>query len=140
MDFACAMYGKYIGCSVTVNKFEELVLMLKQLCVKTNKNEGGCIKKVLRIKNGYDYGKNKNLKDTDIEYRDIKVNVLVCNQDKTKQIIGEIQFLLNFMLSAKKLGHSVYTVLSCPHSYLYQVVFVDDKNRPSVLTGCLFRL
>ena len=37
---------------------------------------------------------------------DIKLNVLI--EYKNIRLIGEIQFLLNWMLNAKKLGHSLY--------------------------------
>ena len=42
----------------------------------------------------------------EFNYTDIKMNVLIeCNE---MSIIGEIQFLLSFMLEAKKIGHSFY--------------------------------
>ena len=39
-------------------------------------------------------------------YRDIKCNVLI--EYQKKRIIGEIQFILKFMLNAKKRDHKVY--------------------------------
>ena len=111
-----------LGCSVTLNTFEELASLIEQLATKVKRNEAGCIKQILRIKNGYNYGKNKNLGDADYTYRDVKVNVLISDQDNRKQLIGEIQFLLEYMLIAKKLNHSVYTVFR-------RQEFVDNVKR-----------
>ena len=41
-------------------------------------------------------------------YADIKVNVLF--ERENKSMICEVQFLLDFMIHAKKLGHSIYEI------------------------------
>ena len=79
-------------------------------CVENKK--AGCIKAILRCKNGFkdfnfeNNGKNKN--DLSVyDYRDVKLNVLI-KYNRSKSLVGEIQFLLKFALMAKKLGHSIY--------------------------------
>lgn len=69
----------------------------------------GCVKQILRIKNDFaDIGDNSwNLDVNSFNYCDIKCNVLI--EYNNVKIIGEIQFLLGFMLDAKKLGHSIYS-------------------------------
>ena len=78
---------------------------------KLNKEISCCIKKILRVKNGFlnfqdcKSWKNNNL--TDFDYQDVKLNVLI--EYKNIRVIGEIQFILSFMLKAKKMGHSIYS-------------------------------
>ena len=69
----------------------------------------GCLTKIIRIKNGF-----KNLGNVDINggdlskftYADMKISVLI--ECRGTKMIGEIQCLLNWMLEAKKLGHTLY--------------------------------
>ena len=42
-------------------------------------------------------------------YKDIKFNILVENETKKLAIIGEVQFILRWMLEAKKMSHLVYS-------------------------------
>ena len=73
------------------------------------KNEIKCISKILRVKNGFKNILNwKSLNDC--EYVDIKINVLFNNKENTQSQIVEIQFLLDFLVSAKKMGHKFYTI------------------------------
>ena len=65
----------------------------------------------MRVKNGFlnfqncESCHNNNL--TDFNYQDVKLNVLI--EYKNTRVIGEIQFILSFMLKAKKMGHSIYS-------------------------------
>lgn len=63
--------------------------------------ENRYIKKILRIKNGFgifkDGKNNPKLSLADYNYTDIKINVLISNEDGSIQIIGETQWLLNMM-------------------------------------------
>lgn len=103
-------------------------------------NKMKCIKRILRIKNGFKVFKD-SIKMEDCEYRDIKINVLIGNKNNSKQIMGfvlffhlflclvnsnlkplyafvcvvlitysEIQFLIGFMLDIKRKGHSLYGI------------------------------
>ena len=73
------------------------------------------IKKILRVKNGFSkfrYIQNiKNINLSDCEYNDIKINVLISNEDGSIEIIGETQWLLNIMKSVKEKGHSLYSLV-----------------------------
>lgn len=98
-----------IRCSITFNSCKEMYDALMVFKHRVDHNQGDCIKKILRIKNGF--STIKNWKNTnDFEYRDIKLNVLISNNDNSKQIIGEIQFLLSLMLNVKQMGHSLYQI------------------------------
>ena len=83
------------------------------------------IKKILRVKNGFNKFRNvnniKSIKLSDCEYNDIKINVLISNKDGSIQIIGEIQWLLNIMKSVKEKGHSLYSLVRSKE-------FMDDVN------------
>ena len=69
-----------------------------------NNKQSGCIKEILRIKNGFKNILNfKSFEDS--QYCDIKFNVSIYNDHLDTCIIGEIQFLLKWQLYAKKLGY-----------------------------------
>ena len=76
---------------------------------KDTKAELSCVKDILRIKNGFKNILNWKNK-YDCQYVDIKLNLLICNKNGNS-IIGEIQFLLSWLLNAKKMGHKLYSVL-----------------------------
>ena len=68
------------------------------------------ISEILRIKSGFcDILKWQKLKD--YNYVDLKMNVIFNNKKNTpvSQIV-EIQFLLDFLLEAKKVGHKYYGI------------------------------
>lgn len=71
-------------------------------------NNAMCIKKVLRVKNGF-----KSIKEwksaEHANYVDIKFNVVI--EYNNQCIIGELQFLLKFLLKAKKIGHKLYGII-----------------------------
>ena len=66
----------------------------------------GCIVEIARIKNMLSDTKHwHNL--SDFHYADIKMNVIV--KVGNYKMIAEIQFLLQFFLEAKKIGHTFYS-------------------------------
>ena len=84
--------------------------------------KGGSIKKVLRVKNMFSqykglHDKFATLSLNKFAYCDIKMNVLI--DDNGKAIIGELQFLLKFMSTAKTMGHSLYGIVR-------RKEFIDD--------------
>ena len=77
--------------------------------IESNKIES--ITKILRIKNGFSSILNWNDKNIeDCNYVDLKMNVIFCNKNKTESQIVELQFLLDFLLKAKKMGHKYYGI------------------------------
>ena len=77
----------------------------------------GCLTKIVRIKNSFknlpklsdidiNQTNNNSINMSQFTYADVKVNVLI--ECRGTKMIGEIQFLLNWMLKAKKLGHTLY--------------------------------
>ena len=60
-----------------------------------------CVIKIMRIKNGF---KNNVLWNSfeDCEYVDVKVNVLIYDKFSKQSQVAEIQFLLKWLLHAKK--------------------------------------
>ena len=81
--------------------------------------EGGCIKKIIRVKNGFSKLTNDN-----IEYADIKLNVLI--EVNNMRMIGEIQFLLSIFLKSKKKMHSIYSVLR-NEDYFKQLYLLNNN-------------
>ena len=73
------------------------------------KNKIESISQILRIKNGF----NNILgwkSEKDYNYVDLKMNVIFNNKSKTECQIVELQFLLDFLLKAKKMGHKYYGI------------------------------
>ena len=105
-----------------VNTFEETII---------NENENNnVIKKVVRRKNGF-YRKIQreswNMQLSLFDYCDIKLNVIIEYFDI--QIIGEIQFLLEFMLMAKKKGHSIYGFIRNEDYFKQLNQISNDENQ-----------
>ena len=84
-----------IRCSVTVETPKQLHDFIDAFYQTIGSKKGGCIKSLLRIKNGF----NKLENTESIHYCDLKCNVFV--EWGGMALVGEIQFLLNFMLCAK---------------------------------------
>ena len=86
---------------------------------------------IVRIKNDFSIYANvesidqlKNLPLNSFDYGDIKCNILIeCNGIC---IVGELQFLLKFMLNAKKIGHSIHSFLK--KEELYIKLFNQDES------------
>ena len=116
-----------LRCSITFSSCEKLVNGIKKFEAIVNSGNGGCIRQILRVKNMfkiYDYKQNGGININNLElnkftYCDIKYNVLIVDYTKKKSQIGEIQLLVSFMETAKKMGHSLYGVLR-------RKEFVDD--------------
>lgn len=75
--------------------------------MKVKTKDAGVVVDVLRIKNGFEAIKNWKTWQ-DCGYVDIKLNILI--SDGRHAIIGEIQFLLKWLLDFKKRGHKLYGV------------------------------
>ena len=104
----------YIRCSVTFNTSKELLAGVEHFLRLVKNGNGGCIKHIVRIKNGFSKYKNENIVELindgfNFKYCDIKLNVII-EHNKTC-IIGEIQFLLKFFLQSKIMGYSFYEIL-----------------------------
>ena len=99
----------FLRCSLTYNNLKDLLDNLNGFIDKINNKEIPELISIVRIKNGF---KNilswKNFNDA--EYCDVKFNVIYFDKDTNKSMIVEIQFLLKFLLKAKKMG--MYVLLS----------------------------
>ena len=99
---------------------------MKFFVSKINAGRGNTIKKIVRIKNGFKNILNWNINQlSDYTYYDIKFNVIV--EYNNTAVIGEIQFLLDFMLEVKKMGHSVYAVKR-KNDFIKNVNFMYENN------------
>ena len=104
-------------------KFEKIINVTTANALKESyrdkKLSNKCIQEIIRIKNGFSDIEDESWKLglKSFNYCDIKYNVLICtnkirehgNHFSSTCLIGEVQFLLKFMLKAKKMGHSVYS-------------------------------
>ena len=121
----CANILDFLRFSVTFNNVNDFINGLNKFVNDINK--GNVFKYlvpmgVLRIKNGFqDILTNwKNVNDA--QYCDIKLNIIYQNQGKNNDsgynnsnyrqcMIVEAQFLLSFLLKAKKMGHKYYSIV-----------------------------
>ena len=90
---------------------------------RLGKSDG--IQFIVRIKNDFS---ELNGSDQDYHYCDVKFNVLL--EYNGQRLIGEIQFLLKFMLTAKKMGHSIYSFQRKYDFYkqLNEMIYFYDVN------------
>ena len=103
-----------VRCSAVFNTLNDLINGINAFILIVKNNKSGCIKKIVRIKNGFNLIPDLNLDDNIdnniklelFDYCDIKMNVII--EYKNVRLIGEIQFIISYMLTAKKQGHSIY--------------------------------
>ena len=116
-----------VRCSVVFNDSKDLIYGINKFFDIVSKNKGGCIKKILRVKNGYSYFDfNNDTSNLDLyDYRDIKFNVLLTYNNVS--VVGEVQMLIKFMLEAKKIGHSVYSFVRNKEYYNEISLFLNKK-------------
>ena len=94
----------FLRCSITYNNTLSLLNGLNTFINNINDGKISSIIKILRIKNGF----NNILtweSFNDAQYCDLKLNVIFNNDNTEEAQICEVQFLLKFLLKAKKLGH-----------------------------------
>ena len=99
--------------SVTYPNFTTMINGMNNFIDLINNNQIRCIlgngKGIIRIKNGFK-NVNKWRSFSDAEYCDIKLNVIYINELGTQCMIVECQFLVSFLLKAKKIGHKLYAI------------------------------
>ena len=103
----------FLRFSVTFDSIEGMVKALNQFINDINENKIACLKPngVLRIKNGFKDISTKWKSYKDAQYCDIKLNIIYYN-NKGETMLVEGQFLLKFLLTAKKMG-----MLHCPNVF-----------------------
>ena len=112
----------FLRFSVTFDTMNDLLNGLNAFIEDINQNQIQCLKPngILRIKNGFKDIKSKWKSVNQAEYCDIKLNIIYRsntsdNENEKKEeecMIVEAQFLLLFLLKAKKMGHKLYSILS----------------------------
>ena len=130
--------------SVTFDDISSLLDGVNKFIDDVNKGNIKCFGHkycILRIKNGFsDCNKWKSLNEA--EYCDIKLNIIYNNpNDLTKCMIIEAQFLVKFLLKAKKIGMFLFCfVLLCFFfSFSVMDVLVYNcmcNNRTQILFIC----
>ena len=96
--------------SVTFKDIKSMLQGLNTFINAINNGEISCLTKVQRIKNGFaNVGQWKSLNEA--SYVDIKLNIIYQNEQETQSMIIEAQFLLSFLLKAKKMGHKYYSIV-----------------------------
>ena len=108
-SFVYLNFLDYLRCSVTFPNAKSLLKRLNEFIDQVESKERESISKIVRIKNGFkNVSKWKSMNDAN--YLDIKINCIFNNKDNTESQIVEIQFLLEPLLNAKKLGHKYYGI------------------------------
>ena len=77
---------------------------LNKFMAKVNNGEAGSVASILCIKNGFN--KILDWKNTDdANYCDIRLYVLIKDSETKSRMIGQIEFAMNWLLAAKKMGY-----------------------------------
>ena len=97
--------------TIVYHDCKNLINGLNEIRKKISKNNGGCIKQILRIKNMFIENKKEYPHDQEWmkKYGDIKLNVLI--EYNGASMIGELQFLLQCVLDDKKKKHKMYEII-----------------------------
>ena len=100
----------FLRCSITYPNAKSLFNGLNRFVKLINDNEIPEIYGIMRIKNGFKATKKwKNFNNA--AYSDIKFNVIYYDKDTQQSMLVEIQFLISFLLKAKKMGHKYYGIV-----------------------------
>ena len=111
---SCARILDYMRFSVTFHHVNDLLNGLNKFILDIEKgNVIQCIlpNSILRIKNGFNSIVKKWENVNDASYVDIKLNIVYVDTNTNTQMIIEAQFLLSFLLEAKKMIHKYYEIL-----------------------------
>ena len=135
-----------IRCSVVFDDIGQFLNGFNQFYSKYGGNSesigkhSGCIQGIVRIKNDFSRLPNdlkKNLKLEDCGYKDIKCNILI--EHNNVRLIGEIQFILTFMLETKKKQHKIYSLLRKEDLFteLNTFYYRDDRDTQEYLNSMI---
>ena len=107
---SCANILDFMRFSVTFNSIKDLLTGLNNFVSDVNNGNISCLKRngICRIKNGYGDINNWN-NFNDAQYCDLKLNIIYTNKDNSQHMLIEAQFLLSFLIQAKKMGHKLYS-------------------------------
>ena len=130
---SCANILDFMRFSVTFDNVNDLLNGLNQFTRDINKgNVISCLlpNGVLRIKNGFNEILTKWKSKDDADYVDIKLNIIYMNKTRDESMIIEAQFLLSFLLQAKKMGHKYYSIVrqSSLINSIKNTFYVIDNN------------
>ena len=140
---SCANILDFLRFSVTFDNVNDLLNGVNQFV--TDINNGDVIEclvpnGILRVKNGFQAIIQEWKSLNDASYVDIKFNVIYVNKNTNERMIIEGQFLLSFLLKAKKMGHKYYSIVrqeELINNVKNQVYIIDnnyDKYKTKILT------
>ena len=95
----------YLRCSITYDSTQLLLDGLNKFISHSVKSD--ILKEIVRIKNGFKHI-IKWQEPSDARYCDVKCNIIIMNPKTKEQMVAEVQFLLKWLLTAKKMGHKCY--------------------------------
>ena len=100
---SCASIVDLLRCSVCFNDVETMLQTLDAFCdLIYDEKCSFCVTEIIRVKNGFnDIVRWKS--ENDANYCDVKLNVIIFDKQTNRAILGEIQFLLKWLLKAKKM-------------------------------------
>ena len=90
----------FVRASITFKSVKALINGVKEFCKLVNNGKIRCISSIVRVKNGFKEIETWN-DLSEFGYRDLKINILITNDNIA--VCGELQFLLDWMLHAKKM-------------------------------------
>ena len=132
---SCANILDFLRFSVTFDNINDLLNGLNTFVNDINQgNVISCVlpNSVLRIKNGFNDILNKWKSVNDASYVDLKLNIVYENIITKQCMIIEAQFLLLFLLKAKKMGHKYYSIVrqeELINNIKNQVYVIDNDNK-----------
>ena len=101
----------YVRCSIVFDSVSDMYQCINKFVAFINDSNNSnnndtdcCVTDIVRLKNGFNNILNwQNIMDC--EYCDVKANVVIYDASSNISMIGEIQFLVNWIEMAKKIGY-----------------------------------
>ena len=128
-----------VRCTLVFDTPQKLVYGLNTIKNKIEQQSNSqCIKKILRIKNGFLRNRMKiggNISNWLYNYADVKFNVLIESSKNRMSLIGEIQFLLKLMVNDKKKRHKLYSITRQENfiNDMYNIMKVSNGDKQQQL-------
>ena len=103
-----AYIADFVGSTVTFDNVNDLINAVHQFKLIVDTDNCGCVTDIISINNGFE-NVERWKSEEDCHFVDLKINVII--RDMTipngSAMIGEIIFLLKFLLASKKIRHSL---------------------------------
>ena len=117
----------YISCVVVFDKVNELVEGLNAFTRMVDNNDCGAVRLIIKCRNSFANLRKSANRKVEYKYYDVKFNVIIVDPKTRRSIIGEVQFMLNWMYQAK--------VVEFCLGLFFVILTINFMNKAAVFCG-----